>query len=109
MSGEILKKLEILWSVKGCWKDPTAVPAGVESVPGAAGELVHNRMFYRQSIKACKDRESVCLKGKSSGISRLGRFFAFLCKDRTGLALPCSVFKGRDVLNLSLRFANDKS
>lgn len=31
---------------KGCWKDRTAVPAGVESVPGTTGELVLSRMYF---------------------------------------------------------------
>lgn len=45
-SWEIWKKLEILWSVTGCCKDHTAVPASMESVPGTAGELVLNGMDF---------------------------------------------------------------
>lgn len=46
MSWEILKKLEIVWSVKGGWKDHTAVPASMESVLGTTGELVLHRMGF---------------------------------------------------------------
>lgn len=48
-------------------------------------------------MKVCKDWENVCLKEKASGISRVGRFFAFLCKDRTASphsALVCVQRKG---------------
>lgn len=54
-------------------------------------------VFYRQNVKVCKDWKNSSLKEKASGIPRVGRFFAFLCKDRTASphsALVCVQRRG---------------